>query len=52
MSTELLSVGQMAERGGVAVSTLHFYERKGLIRSHRSGGNQPATGATPCAGWR
>lgn len=39
-SSEVLSVGQMAERSGVAVSTLHFYERKGLIGSHRSTGNQ------------
>jgi MerR family redox-sensitive transcriptional activator SoxR len=35
-----LSVGEAAERSGVAVSTLHFYESKGLIRSSRSGGNQ------------
>lgn len=35
-----LSVGQVAERSGVAVSALHFYESKGLIRSHRSAGNQ------------
>jgi len=35
-----LSVGEVAERAGVAVSALHFYERKGLIRSHRTGGNQ------------
>lgn len=35
-----LSVGEVAERSGVALSALHFYERKGLIRSHRSGGNQ------------
>src|ERR1051325_3497941 len=35
-----LSVGEVAERAGVAVSTLHFYERKGLIRSHRTSGNQ------------
>lgn len=35
-----LSVGELAERGGVAVSTLHFYESRGLIRSHRSAGNQ------------
>ncbi|WP_342359937.1 redox-sensitive transcriptional activator SoxR [Terrarubrum flagellatum] len=35
-----LSVGEVAERAGVAVSTLHFYEQKGLIRSRRSGGNQ------------
>ncbi|HEX7080536.1 MAG TPA: redox-sensitive transcriptional activator SoxR [Gammaproteobacteria bacterium] len=35
-----LTVGQMAARSGVAVSTLHFYEAKGLIRSHRTSGNQ------------
>lgn len=35
-----LSVGEVAKRSGVAVSALHFYERKGLIRSHRSAGNQ------------
>jgi len=36
----LLSVGQVAERSGVAVSTLHFYESKGLIHSRRNAGNQ------------
>jgi len=35
-----LTVGQVAERSGVAVSTLHFYESKGLIRSWRNQGNQ------------
>lgn len=35
-----LSVGEVARRSGVAVSTLHFYETKGLIASTRSGGNQ------------
>ncbi|ATQ74683.1 redox-sensitive transcriptional activator SoxR [Massilia violaceinigra] len=35
-----LSVGDVARRSGVAVSTLHFYETKGLIASARSGGNQ------------
>ena len=39
MSREL-SVGQVAERSGFAVSALHFYEKKGLIRSHRTSGNQ------------
>ncbi|WP_395703475.1 redox-sensitive transcriptional activator SoxR [Aquabacterium sp.] len=39
-SAETLSVGELAERGGVAVSTLHFYEARGLLRSHRSAGNQ------------
>lgn len=35
-----LTVGQVARRSGVAVSTLHFYETKGLIHSRRTGGNQ------------
>src|SRR5262252_3023699 len=35
-----LSVGETAKRSGVAVSTLHFYESKGLIRSSRTQGNQ------------
>lgn len=35
-----ISVGQLAARSGAAVSALHFYERKGLIHSRRTGGNQ------------
>lgn len=35
-----LTVGDVAARSGVAVSALHFYEAKGLIRSHRTAGNQ------------
>lgn len=35
-----LTVGEVAERSGVAVSTIHFYESKGLIKSWRSNGNQ------------
>jgi MerR family redox-sensitive transcriptional activator SoxR len=35
-----LSVGQLARRSGVTVSTLHFYESKGLLRSRRTTGNQ------------
>ncbi len=35
-----LTVGQVAARAGVAVSTLHFYESKGLIHSWRNTGNQ------------
>ena len=35
-----LTVGEVARRSGVAVSTLHFYETKGLISSARSAGNQ------------
>lgn len=35
-----LSVGEVAERAGVAVSALHFYEARGLIHSVRNEGNQ------------
>ena len=35
-----LSVGELAKRSGLAVSALHFYEKKGLIRSVRNAGNQ------------
>ena len=35
-----LTVGEVARRAGVAVSALHFYETKGLIRSQRTAGNQ------------
>lgn len=35
-----LSVGEVAERAGVAVSTLHFYEAQGLIKAWRNAGNQ------------
>jgi MerR family transcriptional regulator, redox-sensitive transcriptional activator SoxR len=35
-----LSVGEVAERSGVAVSALHFYEAEGLISSRRTSGNQ------------
>jgi MerR family redox-sensitive transcriptional activator SoxR len=37
---EMLGIGEVARRSGVAVSTLHFYESKGLIGSVRSAGNQ------------
>lgn len=36
----LLSVGGVARRSGLAVSAIHFYERKGLIAADRTGGNQ------------
>jgi len=35
-----LTVGEVARRSGVAVSALHFYETKGLIKSWRNAGNQ------------
>jgi MerR family redox-sensitive transcriptional activator SoxR len=37
---ELLTIGEMAVRSGVAPSALRFYEREGLISSIRTGGNQ------------
>ena len=40
MATAKWSVGRVAKRCGVKVSTLHFYERKGLIQSIRNEGNQ------------
>jgi MerR family redox-sensitive transcriptional activator SoxR len=35
-----LTAGQVAARSGVAVSTVHFYEAKGLVKGWRSPGNQ------------
>jgi MerR family transcriptional regulator, redox-sensitive transcriptional activator SoxR len=44
MRARPLSAGQVAARSGLAVSTLHFYEAQGLIRSWRSSGNQRSYG--------
>lgn len=38
--TRVMTVGEVARRSGVPVSTIHFYESKGLIQSTRSDGNQ------------
>jgi MerR family redox-sensitive transcriptional activator SoxR len=35
-----LTVGEVAARSGVAVSAIHFYESKGLIKAWRTSGNQ------------
>ena len=35
-----LTVGKLAERSGLAISALHFYERSGLIHSTRDSGNR------------
>lgn len=35
-----LTVGEVAQRSGVAISALHFYEKQGLIASARTAGNQ------------
>lgn len=42
MSTKHLQLtpSEVAARSGVAVSALHYYEREGLIVSHRTAGNQ------------
>ena len=41
MTTEAnISVGKIAKRAGINISTLHFYEEKGLLRSWRNNGNQ------------
>ena len=35
-----LTIGEVIRRTGLPASTLHYYERKGLIYTERSGGNQ------------
>ena len=40
MDEDLLSVGETAERTGVAPSALRVYEAEGLISSTRTAGNQ------------
>ena len=37
---DLLAIGEVAERSGVSVPTVRFYEARGLIRSTRTAGNQ------------
>ena len=36
-SSELLTIGEVARRSGVAASALRFYEERGLIASQRAG---------------
>lgn len=36
----MLSIGELSVRSGVAPSALRYYERLGLIRAQRTGGNQ------------
>ena len=40
MSADRLTVSETAERSGFAPSALRYYERKGLISSERTSGNQ------------
>ncbi len=39
MTEELLPIGELATRSGVATSALRFYESEDLIRSQRTSGN-------------
>jgi MerR family transcriptional regulator, redox-sensitive transcriptional activator SoxR len=39
-ASDRLTIGELAERSGVARSALRFYEDEGLIDSERTGGNQ------------
>ncbi|KAF0094358.1 MAG: MerR family transcriptional regulator redox-sensitive transcriptional activator SoxR [Puniceicoccaceae bacterium 5H] len=36
----LLTIGEISQRSGVAISAIHFYESKNLIRSSRNARNQ------------
>ncbi|HVM40879.1 MAG TPA: redox-sensitive transcriptional activator SoxR [Acidimicrobiia bacterium] len=40
MASEWLSIGEVADRTGVATSALRFYEREGLVEAERSDGGQ------------
>ena len=37
---DLLSIGELAQRTGLSVSSIRFYEEKGLVEPLRTGGNQ------------
>ncbi len=37
---DLLSIGEVARRAGVATSALRFYEQQGLVRGERTAGGQ------------
>ena len=37
---DLLSTGELAQRTGLSVSAIRFYEEKGLVEALRTGGNQ------------
>jgi len=38
--TDLIAIGELAARTGVAVSAIRFYEAKGLVEALRTGGGQ------------
>ncbi len=39
-AADLIQIGEMARRTGLAVSAIRFYEDKGLVEPIRTGGNQ------------
>ena len=39
-ANDLLPIGDLARRTGLSVSAIRYYEEKGLVHSHRTGGNQ------------
>lgn len=39
-TTDLLTIGDLADRSGVAASAIRFYETHGLLHSERTPGNQ------------
>jgi MerR family redox-sensitive transcriptional activator SoxR len=39
-ATDLLTIGELAQRSGVAPSALRYYEAQGLITATRTSGNQ------------
>lgn len=39
-ANDLLPIGDLARRTGLSVSAIRYYEEKGLIEAHRTGGNQ------------
>jgi MerR family redox-sensitive transcriptional activator SoxR len=40
MSNNLLSIGEVAQRSGLAASAVRFYEKAGLVHAERTPGNQ------------
>jgi MerR family redox-sensitive transcriptional activator SoxR len=40
MDNKLLSIGEVAERSGLAASAVRFYETAGLVHAERTAGNQ------------
>lgn len=39
-ANDILSIGRLAERTGLSVSAIRYYESRGLIAAHRNSGNQ------------